>query len=201
MNHRPARLARPAAAAPAPSRPGTARGKASRHGRGVTLVEAAAVLAIVSIVVGSALPGFDEVRQRQHLHGLAAQLETDLHLARSEAVARNRTVRLSFADLGGANACYAIHTGNASDCDCSIGTCTGDASLLALRRLEGKLPLALESNAPSLAFSPHYGTVTPTATMRVQNPIGDEIRLVVNITGRVRSCTPSAGLRSFQPAC
>lgn len=197
MNHRPAR---PAAAAPAPSRPGSLCGKAPRPARGVTLVEAAAVLAIVSILLGSALPGFDEARQRQHLHGLAAQLETDLHLARSEAVARNRTVRLSFAGRGG-HACYAIHTGNASDCDCSRGSCTGDARLLALRRLEGKLPLALESNSPSLAFSPHYGTVTPTATMRMQNPIGDEIRLVVNITGRVRSCTPRAGLRSFQPAC
>jgi type IV fimbrial biogenesis protein FimT len=171
-----------------------------RLARGVTLVEGCAVLAIVSIVLGSALPGFDEMRQHQHLQGMAAQLETDLHLARSQAVAMNRLVRLSFAGEG-AGACYAIHTGNADDCDCTSGSCKDEASLIALRRLEGKLPLALESNAQSLAFSPHFGTVTPTATMRVQSAGGDEIRLVVNITGRVRSCTPSASLRSFQPAC
>lgn len=171
-----------------------------RHGRGVTLVEACAVLAIVGIVLGSALPGFDSVRQRQHLQGVAAQLETDLHLARSQAVAMNRVVRLSFAGSG-AHACYAIHTGEASACDCTSAVCADAAQLLALRRLEGRLPLALSSNAPSLAFSPHYGTVTPTATMRVQDLAGEEIRLIVNITGRVRSCSPSATLRSLQPAC
>lgn len=181
--------------APAPIATRSARGQ-----RGATLVEACAVLAIVSIVLGSALPGVDSLRQRHHLQGVAAQLETDLHLARSQAVAMNRTVRLSFAGSG-ANACYAIHTGGATDCSCSTGACSGDGSLLGLRRLEGKLPLALSSNAASLAFSAHYGTVTPTATMRVQNAEGDEIRLVVNITGRVRSCTPSRSLRAFQPAC
>ncbi|HNT38814.1 MAG TPA: GspH/FimT family pseudopilin [Rubrivivax sp.] len=178
------------AAAPSPA----------QHARGVTLVEACAVLAIASIVLGSALPGFDSLRQRHHLQGVAAQLETDLHFARSQAVALNRSVRLSFAGSG-AHACYAIHTGAAADCSCTTGACSGAASLLGMRRLEGKLPLALSSNSASLAFSPHFGTVTPTATMRVQGADGDEIRLIVNIAGRVRSCSPSASLRAFQPAC
>ncbi|HNU11419.1 MAG TPA: GspH/FimT family pseudopilin [Rubrivivax sp.] len=174
--------------------------RAHRRQRGITLVEAGAVLAITSILLGSALPGFRQLRERQHLNGLAAQLETDLHLARSEAVAKNRIVRLSFGGSGN-QACYAIHTGNAGDCDCGSGACSSGAELIATRKLEGKLPLAISSNSRSLAFSPTFGTVTPTATMRLSNLLGDEVRLIINITGRVRSCTPTSSLRSFQPAC
>lgn len=171
-----------------------------RDQNGITLVEACAVLAITGIIVGSGVPGFEQVRQRQHLHGMAAQLETDLHLARSEAVAMNRPVRLSFAGSGKL-ACYAIHTGAAGDCSCVSNSCSAGGRLLAVRRLEGTLPLALSSNSSSLAFSPHYGTVTPTATLRLTNTAGDEVRLVVNITGRVRSCSPTAGLAWSLPAC
>ena len=171
--------------------------------RGATLVDASVVLAIVSVLAGTALPELDTARQRRHLEGTAAQLETDLHLARSAAVAQNRTVRVSFG--GAANhACYAIHTGGEGDCDCAVGTagqCRGGAQLLALRRIDGKLPVAIASNADSLAFSAHFGTVTPTATMQVSNSAGEEIRVVVNVMGRVRSCSTTGGSKAFQPAC
>lgn len=176
---------------------------AARHQQGVTLVEASAVLAVVSVLLGTSLPEFEKTRQRHHLEGTAAQMETDLHLARSQAVAMNRTVRLSFGGTGN-QACYAIHTGGAGDCDCAAGSsgqCTNGAQLLASRRLDGKLPVAISSNSGSLAFSAHFGTVTPTATMRVENAAGDEIRVIVNVTGRVRSCSPTAGLSAFQSAC
>lgn len=168
--------------------------------RGLTLVEACAAITIACILLAGVLPGLQQLRQRQHLHGLAAQLETDLHLARSEAVARNRVVRLAFAGSG-PQACWAIHTGGPGACSCRSGQCGAGGELLAARTIAVGAGLSVSSNSASLAFSPHHGTVTPTATMRVRHSGGDEIRLVVNLTGRVRSCAPKGGQAAFQPAC
>jgi len=176
---------------PATRRPG-------QHG--LTLVEACIAVAITCILLAGMLPSMQQLRQRQHLHGLAAQLETDLHLARSEAVARNRIVRLAFAGSG-AQACWAIHTGNPGACSCQSGQCSAGGELLATRSVAASPEVSVSSNSTSLAFSPRHGTVTPTATMRVRHSGGDEVRLVINLTGRVRSCTPTAGLTAFQPLC
>lgn len=171
--------------------------------RGASLIDVAITLAVVSVLVGSALPEFDKIRQRRHLEGTASQLETDFHLARSQAVAMNKTVRLSFGGAGNA-ACYAIHTGQAGDCDCSAAPqamCTNGAQLIGTRRLEGALPVAIASNSDSVAFSADFGTATPTATVRVLNAAGEEIQVVVNVMGRVRSCSPTATLKALQAVC
>src|SRR5689334_12981011 len=89
-----------------------------RRARGVSLVEAAIVLAIVAIVGASAVPSFAALVDARRLAGAASRLAADLQLARSEAIARNRPLRLSVAS--GADAtCWAIHTGAATDCGCS----------------------------------------------------------------------------------
>jgi len=46
--------------------------------RGVTLIEAMSVLTVLSLVVGSTLPGFASLRQHVDLAGVAAQVETDI---------------------------------------------------------------------------------------------------------------------------
>ena len=47
---------------------------APRRQRGFTLVESLISLAIASVALGAALPGFQQARQQRHLEGLAAQL-------------------------------------------------------------------------------------------------------------------------------
>ena len=86
--------------------------------RGVTLIEAAVAMTIVAIAVSTAAPGFMGLVARKRLEGVAAQLATDLQYVRTEAVARNEPVRLSFhADPAGS--CYVIHTGAKAQCNCN----------------------------------------------------------------------------------
>jgi type IV fimbrial biogenesis protein FimT len=166
---------------------------------GVSLIECSVVTAITAIVVGTALPGFQEARQRRQLEGIAAQLETDLQLARAEAVARNEGVRVAFS-RGAHGSCYVMHTGAAGACSCTGGgaaSCEPGAEPLRSVHLAADSPVQLRSNSGSLQFDAVKGTVTPTATLRAQSAIGS-LHLVVNVMGRIRSCTPDAALPGYR---
>ena len=166
--------------------------------RGLTLVESLVSLGVCVTALGSAVPGLDHLRARQHLVGATAQLQTELAYARSLAVARNQTVHVGFESSGAAT-CYVIHSGKPGDCTCIAGpaVCQPGAEALRSVKHDSAAAVSVRSNSRSIGFSPHNGTVTPTATMATTNRRGEELRLVINIMGRVRSCTPSAGLPEY----
>ncbi|MBE7419064.1 MAG: type II transport protein GspH [Ideonella sp.] len=161
--------------------------------RGVTLVEAMSVLAILSIVIGSALPSFASLRQRANLRGVAAQLATDLQFARSQAVALNTVVRFSLHDQAGGT-CYMVHTGSAANCSCGNAGqpagCRTPAELLRSVSMAASGDTQVRANVGSLLIDPVRGTVTPTATLRIEGRDGRTIHQVVSLVGRVRSCSP-----------
>ncbi|MFO1294734.1 MAG: GspH/FimT family pseudopilin [Rubrivivax sp.] len=172
-----------------------------RRPAGFSLTESMAALAVSLVALGSAVPGFETARERRQLEGVAAQLETDLQLARSEAVALNRTVRIAF-DADAAGACYIVHTGGAQQCRCGASgpECAADVAVLRHVRVAAAGGVTLSANVRSMVFAPLEGTVTPTATMRVAGGNGREIRQIINIMGRVRSCSPGARVGGL-PAC
>jgi type IV fimbrial biogenesis protein FimT len=49
----------------------------------------------------------------------------------------------------------------------------------------------------SMRFDPLHGTSTPTGTLRVVGANERAIHHVVNIMGRVRSCSPQAAVRGY----
>lgn len=170
--------------------------------RGVSLVEAAVVLAVIAVLLGAAMPSFEHIRQRRHLEGVALQFETDVQHARSLAVARNETVRIGFF-AGDAASCYVAHTGNVGTCACDphgAVTCSGAGQVLRAAHVTGHGGLTLKANVKAMTFDPTYGTVTPTATIRVRIADGTELRQIVNVMGRTRSCTPAPGLPGY-PLC
>jgi type IV fimbrial biogenesis protein FimT len=64
-------------------------------------------------------------------------------------------------------------------------------------RVEGQpaaAGVALAALARPLVFDGRKATVTPTATLRVSADDGRTIHQVVNIMGRVRSCTPGGSV-------
>jgi type IV fimbrial biogenesis protein FimT len=168
--------------------------------RGITLVEAACVLAVCAITATTAAPQLRQVLDQRRLVGAAAELASDLQLARNAAIARNQTVRWTWQV---ANGCYVLHTGTAAQCACrdaGPAVCQGGAMSLRTVRLGAADRLTLQTNASSIAFDPLHGTVSPTATLRLIGADGRAIHHVVNVMGRVRSCSPAAAVAG-QLAC
>lgn len=165
-----------------------------RSQRGLTLVECVVTLAIIVITLGAALPTFTQARERRHLEGAAAQLATDLRLTRSLAVSHRAPVRFRVQQVSDGS-CYVVHTGAAGDCQCTgtgTSSCRGSAQALRTVGFERGGPVQLASNSASMLFDADRGTVTPTGTLSLQLQGGVTIRQIVNIMGRVRSCSPGA---------
>ncbi len=170
--------------------------------RGLSLVELIGVLAIVAVLLGSALPALRNLVASQALQSTASLLETDIQYARAIASSSGQPVRLSLQALPDAGTCYVIHTGAAHACRCAGGgqaVCEGGARLFRLEEQRLASGITLVPVERSMQFDPGKGTVTPTATIRVLDQEGRDLRQVVNIMGRVRSCVASgqvAGIRA-----
>lgn len=173
-----------------------------RRQRGVTLVESLITLAVAAVTLGAAVPSIQEARQVRRLEGAAALLETDILQARSLAVALNQSVRLSVTTAT-AGACYVVHTGDAGDCSCSgsgPAVCTAGAQPFRTAHYGAADGLQLNSNSGSILFDATKGTITPTATLGLASADGRSLRVVVNLMGRVRTCSPAPGLPGYK-AC
>jgi type IV fimbrial biogenesis protein FimT len=169
---------------------------------GVTLVETTVVASVLVVVTSLAVPSFQDAVQRRHLDGAVAHLETDIHYTRMLAVARNSPMRISFESTTGGS-CYVIHTGAASQCrssDAGAAVCGGEAQAERSVPFPASGPISLQSNSRSIVFDPMKGTSTPTATMQLTARNGMTVRQVMNIMGRVRSCSPAPALSGYR-AC
>lgn len=174
-----------------------------RHtARGVSLVEVLCVLTITALLLGGALPMAHELRQGQRLQAVAALLETDIHLARSTAISTGQPVRLVVQALAAGGSCYLLHTGAPDACDCGPqgqARCEAGTEPLRHESLPAAGGVTLATLSRPLVFDGRKATVTPTATLRLTASDGRAIHQVVNIMGRVRSCSPGgsvAGLRA-----
>lgn len=168
---------------------------------GLSLVEMLCTLAIMLVLIGSALPALNDLRAQQALRATADLLETDLQYARSLALTEGQPVRLSVQALGAAESCYVIHTGAAHGCRCTGGgqaRCDAGSRLLRLVEPATATGITLAPTERSLQFDSSKGTVTPTATLRVADRDGRAIHQIINIMGRVRSCSTS-GLGGLRP--
>lgn len=178
--------------------PAQARG---RSRRGITLVESLICMTILAVTLGSVVPGFSGAVERRRVEGAAAQLKTDLYLTRSLAVAQNRTLRLEIARSADGASCYVVHSGSAGDCTCAAqgAACVPGVQAHRSHHFAADAGVHIAANVRSMVFEPSRGTVTPTGTLRVEGP-RVAVHQVVNIMGRVRSCTPSAQLPGY-PSC
>lgn len=167
--------------------------------RGLTLVESMAAMATAVIALGSTLPGLQDMRERRHLESVAAQLSTDLVHARTLSVSNGVSVRFNTQQAAD-GMCYVVHTGAHGDCVCTgAGTaqCVAGAEMLRVVGFSQDKPIRFSSNAQAMTFDPTRGTVTPTATMTVSTPKGAAIRKVINLVGRVRTCSPGGAMAGY----
>ncbi len=175
-----------------------------RRRRGLSMVEVLGVLAISVLLLGGSVPMLNDLRQGQRLQAVAALLETDIHMARSTAISTGQPVRLVAQALAGGGSCYLLHMGAPDACDCGPegqARCEAGTAPLRHEALPATSGVSLATLSRPLVFDGRKATVTPTATLRLTARDGRAIHQVVNIMGRVRSCSPGGsvgGLRACE---
>lgn len=168
--------------------------------QGLTLIDVLIVLAVLSVALGLSAGSMKSMLLKHRLEGKASEVMADLQYARSEVVARNRSLHIGFSQ-DAAGSCYVIHAGGS--CSCSgngTASCDAAAVLVKVSGLPIDEGIVLTTNAPSLTLDPRLGTFSPTATLRLSAAGGLEVRHIVNLLGRVRSCSPGRALSAY-PAC
>jgi type IV fimbrial biogenesis protein FimT len=181
----------------------THRTSPRRRLAGLTLIESAVATSIVATAASLVAPALTQVKARHQVISAAAEFETDVHYARSLAVTRNATLRINFGSSTD-GACYVIHTGAANArCDCMVegaARCEGAPEILRSVRIDARNGLQLASNVRTITFDPIDGTSTPAGTVRFTGQDGRALHQVVNIMGRVRSCSPARAIAGYK-AC
>ena len=171
--------------------------------QGLSMVELLCALALSAVLMGGAVPMFQDLRTATTLHATASLLETDMQYARSMAIVSGQPVRLAVLATAGGGSCYLLYSGAANGCSCEAGgqsRCDAGSRLLRLEQQAAHSGVTLAPLARSILFDGNKGTVTPTATVQVLAADGRAIHQVINIMGRVRSCTPSGGVGGL-PVC
>ena len=157
-------------------------------------------MAISGVVIGTTVPGLQRLLDTRAC-GTARQLATDIQYVRTEAVARNRAVRLSFGERGRVVLRRPHRQRRAMRLRLERPGCMRSRR----RRDQDRAParrgrVNLQANVGSVLFDPLHGTSTPTGTLRVIGTQGRDVHHIVNVMGRVRSCTPQAAMPGYR-AC
>jgi type IV fimbrial biogenesis protein FimT len=177
------------------------RRRGRRRTRGVSLAESLVAVAIASTLVAATAGHVVQWRAQAAVELAAAAFEADVHHARSQALVRQDTVRLSFEDAPG-GACWVLHSGPRDSCRCTpdgAADCQPGSEPLRVAHWPLSQPVRVQANVRSLAFDPVHGTVSPGGTVRFTGA-RRPVHQVVGILGRVRSCVPGGGLSGYK-AC
>jgi type IV fimbrial biogenesis protein FimT len=160
---------------------------------GLSLVELMVAGAVTSIVTAVAVPSLAAMQERVALRQAAAQFEADVMLARSSAASSGQSRRIGF-ERSATHSCYVVHTGSAGQCSClsdGSASCQGDARAERVAAWATGERVAVRSNVRSVLVDAQRGTVSPTMSVRFEARSGQTQQQVVNILGRVRSCSPN----------
>ena len=175
--------------------------------QGLTVIELIVVVAITAAVIAVTAPSFVDMMATQRLRGVNAQFITDLQFARSEAVARNKPVRVITGSTT-ALSCYAlVVTDNANLCDCTQtpgSICTGTAIEVRTVQVNQSVGVSIGNITPTgsaLIFYPVNGstsplkgdtkTVPPVMSLSIDGGSGSRqkrLTTTVQVTGRPGVC-------------
>jgi type IV fimbrial biogenesis protein FimT len=173
-----------------------------RHEHGISLVETLTAIAITAIVIGTAVPSFQQSIARQRLKGRTAELVADMEYARNEAMTRNTPVRVSFrTDAHGA--CYVLHTGATGDCVCNAiaqTQCKDGAIEIKTAMFPSTQPIVLQPPKDFL-LSQSRGTASPAASIKLQIATGLSLTARVAQTGKVRVCADDTNSMPGYKSC
>jgi len=169
---------------------------------GFTIIELMIVVAVTAVILTLAMPSMHQFIVRQRVKAINAALVTDLQFARSEAISRPSTVRITFRN-DAAITCYTIHTvGTVGICDCrnEIGSaCTG---FVELKTVQVPRSTTVTVTAPenTVSFSAAQGVSNrDDFRVAVESPVGGKLRTSTNVLGRPQVCTPDGSINGVAP--
>lgn len=154
---------------------------------GFTIIEVMTVMAIAGVLLVIAAPAFRDMLERRRLEGRANELVTDLSYAKSEAVQRNRSVRLRTDPVG--QTCYVVALMPdpiAGNCDCTaMPRCTGGPTELKTVTLTDGVRVT--SNR-EITFEPVRGTANAETISVALGSRSYAVSVAAN--GRIAPFTP-----------
>lgn len=170
---------------------------------GFTLIELMATVAVVAVVLVSAVPSFVDVFDKYRLRGAAEGTITLISEARAEAVKNDLDVNISMAGSGnawcmGANAAAQPSAGNpastATPCDCTdTAACRVSGQRVAID--VGAYPNVRVAALPApLTLDGRLGAIAPLGTrnLTLTSPRGKyDLAVEVNALGQARLCVPT----------
>jgi len=132
----------------------------------MSLTESLIAMAIMAITLAISAPSLLRARETYELQSAARIVESRMQLARILAVTRNRDCRINVTSPG----TYAV--------ECQ-GAVWESLEIIAL-------PRGITVSASARPEFHQRGTVAPTATVTVWDRSGRNLRVIVNVNGRVR---------------
>ncbi|MDO9095517.1 MAG: GspH/FimT family pseudopilin [Rubrivivax sp.] len=151
----------------------------TRQRRGLTLLELAIAMAILTLLAAVALPSLGTQLEQRRLHAAAEALASDLGEARFEAARRGQPVHLVVQN--GSHWCWALATHPGCPCGqrqaCELRSAT-PADHAGVQQLQGQ---AIELNATGSAQNLGQATL--------ESRRGSRLRVQMQALGRPRICT------------
>lgn len=174
-----------------------------KQNRGFTLIELLITIGVLTILVVLATPSFFDAIDRRRVVDATEAIGKQVQQARMAAIETNRPITIVF-DTASDPWCFGLT--DAADCACntadscripfSIGT---DLTPADYEEVVGRgsqyLGVDLTAAPASMRFEPRRGIRddggNPVETVSVTSARGSEARVMVNIIGRVSTCTPA----------
>lgn len=166
--------------------------RAQLRQRGYSLLEALATTTIAGILAAIALPLWQSLQNTVRLRSAAQLMMQHMHLAKTEAITLQQSVRLSIQPSSNDNEQWCMGLSTDDNCNCQeAASCTVAGRRYAFGHLD--VPgLAVSAHVVNgqFVFSHKRGTVT-AGHILLTAPNGQQVKVVANGYGRIKVCSPA----------
>jgi len=182
----------------------------NKNKTGLTLIELITVIAVTATLLAIVIPAFGDFVERNRLKAATETLYSDLQFAKTEAIKRNKRIRVSFmTSNGGATWCYGIKENAGCNCNMDAGAtmCHLDNVLKVARSSDFpnvNLQTSISAPGDRFTFEGVRGIMASTFGKIILRSNGEkQTRVIVSRLGRIRYCSPenNANVTGYSTSC